>query len=109
MVPAIAAVASTAIKGFVGATNTFSKATGKYEQATIKTENFISSIAKYSPQVQAGQAQAEIVKIRADLASDKVAGKEMRTYLIQAAKADAATQQVATYFYKWSEIGRAHV
>lgn len=105
MVPAIAALASRGLASAAGmmvqGAKVFEKSTDLYAKQTEKTERFISSIAQYSGNIQAGQAQAEAIKVKADLASDKIGGKEFKQYLVQGAKTDAEAQKVATYFYKW--------
>ena len=65
-------------------------------------EQFISSIAQNSFSVQAGNAQAEVIKLQADLASERISGPALREYIVQASKTDAAIQGIINYFYKWS-------
>lgn len=81
----------------------------KLEQAAV---NFAAKIEANSPQVQIGQAMADVRKLQTDLYADRLVGKDLRKMIDQQSRQEAAIEKMEANFIKaimpivnaWNEL-----
>ncbi len=81
----------------------------KLEQAAV---NFAAKIEANSPQVQIGQAMADVRKLQTDLYADRLVGKDLRNMIDQQSRQEAAIEKMEANFIKaimpivnaWNEL-----